>query len=290
MPTMPIMRRIAVVKDLALPDGRALQARVWPGRGGALVLLHGLFDDSEGWLALARGTRRPCIALDLPGFGGSGLPVASTLEAYADDIAAGLDALGLDACTLVGHSLGGAVAAHVAERSPAVRSLCLLAPAGFGRIPLADLVARRGVIDLAQLALPLGLVNPLTVTAAYATFVAHRRLPTRDLLGRLRRRAFHAAPGVRAAVEALAASGRDPDGLAHRPLAFAGPVAALWGARDALVPPDHADRVAAAAPGAHVEVWEGMGHHPQRERPRSLARFVEEHASRAVSAGSATAA
>jgi pyruvate dehydrogenase E2 component (dihydrolipoamide acetyltransferase) len=154
------MRRIAVVQDVALPDGRALRARVWPGGGGALVLLHGLFDDSEGWLALARGTRRPCIALDLPGFGGSGLPVASCLDAYADDVAAGLDALGLDACTLVGHSLGGAVAAHVAERSSAVRSLCLLAPAGFGRIPLADLVARRGVLDLAQLALPLGLVNP----------------------------------------------------------------------------------------------------------------------------------
>lgn len=284
------MRRIAVVQDVALPDGRALQARVWPGHGGALVLLHGLFDDSEGWLALARGTRRPCIALDLPGFGGSGLPVAARLGAYADDVAAGLDELGLHACTLVGHSLGGAVAAHVAERSPAVRSLCLLSPAGFGRIPLADLVARRGVIDLAQLALPLGLVNPLTVTAAYATFVAHGRLPTRELLGRLRRRAFHAAPGVRAAVEALAASGRDRDGLAHRPLAFAGPVAALWGARDVLVPPAHAERVTAAAPGAHVEIWEGMGHHPQRERPRSLARFVEEHAARPVGASDTAAA
>jgi len=279
-----------VIQDVALPDGRALRARTWPGHGGALVLLHGLFDDSEGWLALAHDTQRPCIALDLPGFGGSARPVASTLAAYAGDVAAGLDGLGLDACTLVGHSLGGAVAAHVAERSPAVRSLCLLAPAGFGRIPLADLVARRGVIDLAQLTLPLGLVNPLTVTAAYSTFVAHRRLPTRDLLGRLRRRAFHAAPGVRAAVEALAASGRDSGGLAHRPLAFAGPVAALWGARDALVPPAHADRVGAAAPGAHIEVWDGMGHHPQRERPQRLARFVEAHASRVVSAGSATAA
>nr|MBA2262498.1 hypothetical protein [Solirubrobacterales bacterium] len=78
--------------------------------------------------------------------------------------------------------------------------------------------------------------------------------------------------------------------LAHRPLAFAGPVAALWGARDALVPLAHADRVAAAAPVAHIEVWEGMGHHPQRERPSSLARFVEAHAARAVSAGGAIAA
>jgi hypothetical protein len=33
-----------------------------------------------------------------------------------------------------------------------------------------------------------------------------------------------------------------------------------------------------------------MGHHPQRERPSSLAHFVEAHAARAVSAGGAVAA
>ena len=29
---------------------------------------------------------------------------------------------------------------------------------------------------------------------------------------------------------------------------------------------------------AHVEVWDGMSHHPQRERPSELAAFVERHA------------
>jgi pimeloyl-ACP methyl ester carboxylesterase len=35
-----------------------------------------------------------------------------------------------------------------------------------------------------------------------------------------------------------------------------------------------------ALPQSHVEVWAGMGHHPQRERPRQLARFIEERAAR----------
>ena len=51
---------------------------------------------------------------------------------------AGLDELGVTDCTLVGHSLGGAVAAAVAERSSAVHSLALIAPVGFGPIRLAE--------------------------------------------------------------------------------------------------------------------------------------------------------
>ena len=108
-----------------------------------------------------------------------------------------------------------------------------------------------GVIDLAQLALPMALVNPLTVTAAYTTFVAHGRLPSRDLMARLRKRAFRCGPGVRDATIAIAAAGHSLRGFAHRPVDFDGPVAAVWGARDALVPLHHAQRAAPrAAAGA----------------------------------------
>ena len=96
-----------------------------------------------------------------------------------------------------------------------------------------------------QLALPVALVNPLTVTAAYTTFVAHGRLPSRDLMARLRRRAFRSGPGVRAATVAIAASGHSARGFARRPVAFDGPVAVVWGARDALVPRRTSPRCAA---------------------------------------------
>jgi pimeloyl-ACP methyl ester carboxylesterase len=245
------------------------------------VLLHGLLDDSEGWTSLAMDTPRPCFAIDLPGFGGSELPLRPRISAYAEDVAAGLKRLGISECTLVGHSLGGAVGTAVAERYEGVHSLVLLAPAGYGQIRLAEAFALPGVRDIAQLMLPLALVSPLLVTAGYTTFVAHGRLPSRDLTERLRRRAFQSAPGVRTAVGAIAAAGRSKRGFHRRPVAFDGPVAALWGERDALVPLSHARAVKAALPQTHLETWPRMGHHPQRERPAQLARFIERHAAKA---------
>jgi pimeloyl-ACP methyl ester carboxylesterase len=269
------------VRDVRLAEGRRLRVRSWPGEGRPLVLLHGLLDDSEGWTSLAMDTQRPCFAIDLPGFGGSELPLRPRISAYAEDVAAGLKRLGISECTLVGHSLGGAVGTAVAERYEGVHSLVLLAPAGYGQIRLAEAFALPGVRDIAQLMLPLALVSPLLVTAGYTTFVAHGRLPSRDLTERLRRRAFQSAPGVRTAVSAIAAAGRSKRGFHRRPVEFDGPVAALWGERDALVPLSHARAVKAALPQAHVETWPRMGHHPQRERPAQLSRFIEHHAAKA---------
>ncbi|MDP9346170.1 MAG: alpha/beta fold hydrolase [Actinomycetota bacterium] len=250
------MNREWELRDLLLPGGRRLRARARDGRGRPLVLLHGLLDDSEGWTGLARD--------------------------------AGLAQLRVDSCVLVGHSLGGAVATSVAERSDGlVCGLALLAPVGYGHVRLAEAFSLRGVIDVAELALPFALVNPLTMTAAYATFVAHGHMPSRDLTARLRRRAFRSGPGVRGAVQAIAAAGRSSHGFAHRRVGFDGPVAALWGEQDALVSPSHLEALRRALPQAHVEVWRGMGHHPQRERPQQLDEFIEVQAARARPRGRA---
>jgi pyruvate dehydrogenase E2 component (dihydrolipoamide acetyltransferase) len=278
------MRR-AAVSSVSIGAGRSLRVRHWDGSGRPLVLLHGLLDDSEGWAQLAADTHRPCIAIDLPGFGGSDLPRMPRVGAYAQDVVAALEALEIEHCTLVGHSLGGAVAAAVCSRSTAVGSLALLAPAGFGRIRISEAVTLPGIIDVAERALPLALLNPLVCTAAYSTFVSHRRLPSRDLVDRLRRRAWQSGAGVRAAAEAIAHAGRDPRGFTHREIEFDGPVAALWGQHDALVSRSHIPALRRSLPQAHVEVWRGMGHHPQRERPAQLARFIEQRAARARKTG-----
>jgi pyruvate dehydrogenase E2 component (dihydrolipoamide acetyltransferase) len=253
-----------------VPGGRRLTGRAWDGEGAPLVLLHGLLDSSEGWDDMAVRTSRPCIALDLGGFGRSDLPAQPRIEAYADDVAAALRRLRIEDATLVGHSLGGAVAARVVERTDRATELVLLAPAGFGRIRLAEVLTLPVVVDLATLALPLALVNPLTVTAMYSTFVAHGRLPERELIARLRVRAARAPLAVRAATQAMAHAGRN----VPTEIAFAGPVRALWGENDALVPCAHSEGVIRAFPQAEVEVWASMGHHPQRERPRELAEFL----------------
>jgi pimeloyl-ACP methyl ester carboxylesterase len=68
-----------------------------------------------------------CIALDLPGSGESDKPAGPySTEAYADQVAAFLGAIGVDHAHVAGVSLGAAVGMHLAARHPErVRSLSL---------------------------------------------------------------------------------------------------------------------------------------------------------------------
>lgn len=58
----------------------------------------------------------------------------------------------------------------------------------------------------------------------------------------------------------------------------------IWGDSDHLAPASHARGVRAALAQARIEVWPGMGHHLQEERPRALADFVEQAFGEALSA------
>jgi pimeloyl-ACP methyl ester carboxylesterase len=268
--------RLATVTAVPLPDGRQMSVECWPGDGAPLVLLHGLLDCAVGWKHLAAGLRRPCLAIDLPGFGNSNRPVRNRVSAYVEDVQATLAALDVHDFTLVGHSLGGAVATGLAERlHDEVAALVLIAPVGFGRIHLAEAIQLPGVRSVVRHALPLALANPVTSFGLYMAVVGNGHLPDRELAGRLRKNAFRWAPGAACANEAITASGLSPRAFFRRRLEYAGPVMALWGDADRLVPPSHRDGVLTAFPQAQVSVWNDMGHHPQRERPTELAQFVE---------------
>jgi pimeloyl-ACP methyl ester carboxylesterase len=272
----PNRRRITISRTLALPDGRALHVREWHGPGQPLVLLHGLLDSSAGWTALAHASRRPCLAVDLPGFGHSDPPRRARLDAYADDVVHALVQVGVGSCTLVGHSLGGGVATAVAERMGVrVGSLVLSAPVGFGRLPLAELAALPLVRNIADAVLPHIVARPLLLASVYASLVTNGVGPTDELARRLVADAKRVGPGVRAALEALVGAGRSATGFHRRRVAYGGPVSVVWGDRDALVPLAHAQAILKALPQARLHVWPGMGHHPQRERPHELAKLVE---------------
>jgi pyruvate dehydrogenase E2 component (dihydrolipoamide acetyltransferase) len=103
------------------------------GSGDAVLFLHGFGGDLEQWqLALpALADSHTAIALDLPGHGGSTKDVGSGDLAGA--VEQFLDAANVGPAHLVGHSMGGLVAAQVALRSPdRVRSLTLIDSAGLG--------------------------------------------------------------------------------------------------------------------------------------------------------------
>jgi pimeloyl-ACP methyl ester carboxylesterase len=77
------------------------------------------------------------------------------------------------------------------------------------------------------------------------------------------------------AVKATADAGRSKHAFFRRQVGYHGPVRALWGSKDRIVSGSHAEGVLTAFPQARITVWEGMGHHPQRERAADLTDFVE---------------
>lgn len=104
-----------------------LNARELGGAGKApLVLLHGLLGSSRNWQTAGGGLAelaeeaggRNVWALDLRNHGKSPWSDLMNYDAMLADVLAWLDARGLDAVDLMGHSMGGKVAMALACRHP----------------------------------------------------------------------------------------------------------------------------------------------------------------------------
>lgn len=121
-----------------LPNGRRIHF-LDEGEGPVVVFLHGSGPGASGYsnfkgnypALVAAGYR--CIVPDLVGFGFSDKPddVAYTLAFFVECVKQTLDAAGVERCSVVGNSLGGAVAIGLALDYPAyVEGLILMAPGG----------------------------------------------------------------------------------------------------------------------------------------------------------------
>ena len=100
-----------------------------PSSPDPVLLLHGQPGNAHDWDAVraAIGDRLPTLAIDRPGWDGRSAP--TDLEGNARAALARLDDQGIKRATVVGHSLGGAIAAWLAAAYPhRVSSLVLLAP------------------------------------------------------------------------------------------------------------------------------------------------------------------
>jgi pimeloyl-ACP methyl ester carboxylesterase len=86
-----------------------------PDDGPPVVLLHALGSSMHTWTNFTARLPRRAIALDLPGHGTSPRTGDYTFAAMAEVV---LDFVEDDRFDLVGHSLGGGVAMHVAMRAP----------------------------------------------------------------------------------------------------------------------------------------------------------------------------
>ncbi|MCX5383995.1 alpha/beta fold hydrolase [Streptomyces sp. NBC_00083] len=85
-----------------------------------VILVHGRGGDSRDWDEIAghlAATRR-VYALDLRGHGLSDWPGRYSFEAFRDDLIGFITGLGLTGADVVGHSMGGAAAALLAQEAP----------------------------------------------------------------------------------------------------------------------------------------------------------------------------
>ena len=104
------------------------------GKGTPVIFLHGAWNDSSQWVSVMEllSQHLHCFAPDLFGFGESECPnVHYSIDLQVDYLAEFLQALKLKQVYLVGHSLGGWIAASYALKYPEkIYGLVLLAPEG----------------------------------------------------------------------------------------------------------------------------------------------------------------
>jgi len=259
------------------------------GSGPALLLLHGIADNSAAWEPLmpALAERFTVIAPDLLGHGASDKPRADySVAAYANGMRDLLTVLGIEHATVVGHSLGGGVAAQIGYQYPELCDrLVLVATGGVARE--VSPVLRIATAPLVELTLPL-LGIPLVRSAGHVALELLRRAGHdigRDVDEVMR--VFDGMPdgGARVAFTRTLRSVVDWRGqvvtmLDRAYLAESVPMLLVWGEHDGIIPVAHGHLAHDAIRGSRLEVFPEAGHFPHHTDPERfvslLFEFVDE--------------
>lgn len=111
-----------VTQHIPLATGVTLYTRNWPGDGVPFLLVHGLSSNARTWDGVAErlaGAGHPVVAVDQRGHGHSEKPDEGyDFASVAADLAALIEALGLERPVVAGQSWGGNVVLELAARRP----------------------------------------------------------------------------------------------------------------------------------------------------------------------------
>ncbi|HSE66530.1 MAG TPA: alpha/beta hydrolase [Gemmatimonadales bacterium] len=243
-------------------DGLRLRA-LRAGKGDTtLVFLHGYGESLLSWrLVLDRFTSRfRVLAVDLPGFGLSDKPDGPYTTQFMESVLSDLIAHSTTGpLVVVGHSLGGQLAAQLALDHPdRVIAAVLIAPGGAGISPLLGdttgvaFAAARWVASAAGYVLPVHDQAWLGETRADAKY-----LPSEDSL------ALAASRKVLDQFDFSAINGRYAD--------LNQPVLLIWGRNDPTIPLGIGERIAGLLPCRRFVVLSATLHRPQQTNPDTVA-------------------
>ena len=263
-----------------IPAGRAPHSAEWLAAGDValravrlgqgdttLVLLHGYGESLMSWRAVADrlGTRFRVVAVDLPGFGLSDKPAGPyTLKAMHRRMAAFIARWTDGPVIVVGHSMGGEIAASLALTEPRVVAAVLIAPAGYALGEVVDSLPA-GVAGLAGAATPL----VLPVHDPQWLREPDDRAGYDPVLDSAYRRA------ARAVLEQF-----DFAALRDRFRTLDKPVLVIWGRYDPTIPFGVGEALAAELPCGTFVPIEGALHRPHQAQPDRVAAEIEQYFNR----------
>jgi pimeloyl-ACP methyl ester carboxylesterase len=231
------------------------------GSGEPLLYLHGAggLMPFEPFLE-ELGMRFKVYAPHFPGYG------ESTGVEHIDDIGDAvlfyhelMDELGIPTAYLVGHSMGGMLAAEVAAFDVhRARKLVLIAPAGFwiDEVPMPDLFAAQ-LTEMAELLFH----DPNSRAAQMMTMIpSDFKVLETMYVERVKR--FAAASKFLWPI---------PDrGLKKRAYRIAAPTLLLWGDDDKLIPPAYANEFLSRIKNSRLELIKNAGHMVMYEQQEAL--------------------
>ena len=245
------------------------------GSGTPVVLLHAFPFSSSMWAPQLEslGDRFRLIAPDLKGFGESDAPEERSgysMDAYADEVKALVDELGLERFVLAGLSMGGYIAlAYMRKHSDGVSAL-VLADTRAEADPPEGKEKRTNQQNLVDSEGTEGLIETLTG----ALLAEGTRTNKTDVVQSAQRAMDNPAAGFIGALEAMKGRVDSTESLAK----IGVPTLVIVGEEDAITPPDAARKLHEHIGGSELVVIPSSGHISNMEAPEAfngaLAEFL----------------
>lgn len=237
------------------------------GEGVPVLLIHGFGGDLDNWLFNidALSEKAPVYALDLPGHGQSIKNVADPgLETMVDAVVQLMDHLELSKVHLVGHSMGGLVAAQTAISNPdRAASLSLICSAGLGEEINAEYID--GFVSAA---------NRKELKPKLKHLFADEGLVSRSMVDELLK--YKRLDGVKEFLDALKdnlfSNGKQSVNVIGALKALDCPQQVIWGEADAVIPWAHANSLTDVT----VTIVAGAGHMVQMEESSRVNELLNE--------------
>jgi len=240
------------------------------GNDRHILFIHGLGSSADRWVGIPKSlsTNFHTLSLDLPGFGESDKPVSMdyTIKNFRDIIIDFMNFLGLDdgKTSIVGHSLGGYIAAEIIMLNKIqIEKLVLIDSSGMLKEPTVLLEEYMSVA-----------MNPTTDTVRkiFEQMVTDStKIPSILIESFIRRITL---PNAKYAFKSTLQNSASTQIEVERLKLIDVPTLILWGSEDRVIPPEHSEIFKEHISNSHVEIIPDTGHAPFTEKPEQVFELI----------------